>query len=154
MASLSWGKPKIRLVKLDEGDTVPETPTWIVVPTPVKDSTKLSTTEGETREAPLEGGGFEDSAQGKNTYLFEFEIYAKAGREKPVEDIDGVIDGHYKIEMQPEDPLVEGRVIDVCTLHCTETFDAAIGDKWKYTAKPLQPSDGASSVKREVVTFA
>jgi hypothetical protein len=148
MANLAWGKPKIRITKL--GGT--ETP--IVIPTPVEGSTQLTTTKGATREAPLEGGGFEDKAYNRNTYVFEFEIYAAKGREKPVEDVDGVIEGQYKIELQPEDPTVEGIIINKCILSVEDTYSAEIGKKWKYTADVLVPDGEGESISYEVVTFS
>jgi len=146
--NLSWGKPTIKITKLG---TTPGT--RIDIPTPVKDSTKLIPTKGTKREAPLEGGGNEDVAYEKNKYVLEFELYAKKGRAKPVEDEDGVIDGQYKLELQPEDPTVEGIIIDKGTLSVEDTFDASIGKKWKYTMDVLVPDTG-NQVKHEVVTFS
>ncbi len=143
MANLSWGKPTIKFV--DKGTTID-------IKNIVEGSTQLIPTKGTRREAPLEGGGFADLAYNKNTYVFEFEIYAVKGESKPVEDVDGVVEKHYGIKLQPEDPTVEGIVIEEAAISVEETYSAEIGKKWKYTCDVITPETG-SSVKHEVVTF-
>ena len=150
MAQISWGKPTIKIGKLGENDAAPTD--WIDIPTPVQGSTILTTTKGEKTEAPLEGGGFEDVRYNKNTYTLEFELYAKKGREKPVEDLDGVVSGLYALKLQPEDPTVDGISITKGVLSVEDTWDASIGGKWKYTLDVLIPSTG-NQVEWEVVTF-
>lgn len=144
MANLSWGKPIIKFV---DGETT------IDIKNIVEGSTQLIPTKGTRREAPLEGGGFADLAYNKNTYVFEFEIYAVKGESKPVEDVDGVVEKHYGVKLQPEDPTVEGIVIEEAAISVEETYSAEIGKKWKYTCDVITPETG-SSVKHEVVTFA
>ena len=143
MANLSWGKPTIKFV--DEGTTID-------IKNIVEGSTQLIPTKGTRREAPLEGGGFADLAYNKNTYVFEFEIYAVKGESKPVVDVDGVVEKHYGVKLQPEDPAVEGIVIDEAAISVEETYSAEIGKKWKYTCDVITPASG-NSVKHEVVTF-
>ncbi len=143
MANLSWGKPIIKFVD-DE--------TTIDIKNIVEGSTQLIPTKGTRREAPLEGGGFADLAYNKNTYVFEFEIYAVKGESKPVVDVDGVVEKHYGVKLQPEDPTVEGIVIEEAAISVEETYSAEIGKKWKYTCDVITPETG-SSVKHEVVTF-
>lgn len=153
MANLAWGKPKIRITELDPTTGQPaEGATPIIITDIVAGSTQLTTTKGTVREAPLEGGGFADKAYNRNTYALEFELYASKGKTKPVEDVDGVVSGQYKIELQPEDPTVEGIVINKSILSVEDTYSAEIGTKWKYTADVLAPETG-SSISFEVVTF-
>lgn len=147
---LSWGKPTIKIGKLGANGTAPAA--WIDIPTPVENSTKLTPTKGTKREAKIEGGENEAVKYTANTYVFEFEIRAGKGRTKPVEDADGVISGEYAVKLQPEDPTVEGIVIDRSTMSAEETFDTENGKKWKYTFDVLKPSEG-NQVKHEVVTF-
>jgi hypothetical protein len=144
MANLSWGKPTIKFVD-DKGATID-------IKNIVEGSTQLIPTKGTRREAPLEGGGFADLAYNKNTYVFEFEIYAVKGESKPVVDVDGVVEKHYSVKLQPEDPTVEGIVIEEAAISVEETYSAEIGKKWKYTCDVITPETGAS-VKHEVVTF-
>lgn len=147
---LSWGKPTIKIGKLGANGAVPTT--WIDIPTPVENSTKLTPTKGAKKEAKIEGGENEAVKYAANTYVFEFEIRAGKGRTKPVEDIDGVISGEYAVKLQPEDSSVEGIVIDRSAMSEEETFDTENGKKWKYTFDVLKPKTG-NQVKHEVVTF-
>ena len=149
MANVSWGKCKLWLGLLGASDAAPST--WIAVPTPVEDSTQLSTTKGDKMEAKIEGGEYEDVRYKRNTYALTFEIRATKGREKPVEDTDGVIDGFYALKLQPEDPEVEGLVIDKGILSMTPSYTTADGVVWEYTLDALAPKTG-DTVKFEVVT--
>lgn len=149
MANLSWGKPTIKLKKLVDGV---ETGAFIDVNLVVQGSTQLTSTKGTRREAPLEGGDFADLAYNKNTYVLEFEIYAKKGTSKPVTDVDGVINDEYAVYVQPEDSTVEGVKIPRSHLTMDYSFSADIGVKWKYTADVLPPTTGAS-ILHQVITF-
>lgn len=148
---LSWGKPVIKIGKLGDGGKAPAS--WIDIPTPVENSTKLTPTKGAKKEAKIEGGENEAVKYAANTYTFEFELRAGKGRAKPVEDIDGIISGEYAVKLQPEDPTVEGIVIDRSVMSMEETFDTENGKKWKYTFDVLKPSTG-NQVKHEVVNFS
>lgn len=148
---LSWGKPTIKIGKLGANGAAPTT--WIDIPTPVENSTKLTPTKGTKKEAKIEGGENEAVKYSANTYTFEFEIRAGKGRAKPVEDIDGVIAGEYAVKMQPEDSTVEGIVIDRSTMSEEETYDTENGKKWKYTFDVLKPATG-NQVKHAVVNFS
>lgn len=148
---LSWGKPTIKIGKLGANGAAPTT--WIDIPTPVENSTKLTPTKGAKFEAKVEGGANEAVKYAANTYALEFEIRAGKGRAKPVEDIDGVIAGEYAVKLQPEDPTVEGIIIDRSTMSEEETFDTENGKKWKYTFDVLKPKTG-NQVKHEVVNFS
>ena len=148
---LSWGKPTIKIGKLGDGGKAPSS--WIDIPTPVENSTKLTPTKGAKKEAKIEGGENEAVKYAANTYTFEFEIRAGKGRAKPVEDVDGVISGEYAVKLQPEDPTVEGIVIDRSTMSMEETFDTDNGKKWKYTFDVLKTATG-NQVKHEVVNFS
>lgn len=103
MAVLSWGKPRIFIKDLDS-----EAPKWEELPTPVENSTQLSTTKGTKQEAKVEGGENEDVRYGKNTYALVTNIRAAKGRKRPVSDEDGVVMHNYAIALQPEDKEVQG----------------------------------------------
>ena len=148
---LSWGKPVIKIGKLGDGGKAPTS--WIDIPTPVENSTKLTPTKGAKKEDKIEGGENEAVKYAANTYTFEFELRAGKGRAKPVEDIDGIISGEYAVKLQPEDPTDEGIVIDRSVMSMEETFDTENGKKWKYTFDVLKPSTG-NQVKHEVVNFS
>ena len=147
---LAWGKCTVKIGKVQENGNEPSS--WIDIPTPVENSTKLTPTKGKKMEAKIEGGENEAVKYGANTYTFEFEIRAGKGRKKPIEDVDGVIAGEYAIKLQPEDKTVEGIKIDRATLSLEETYDTENGTKWKYTADVLKPKTG-NQVKFEVINF-
>ena len=147
---LSWGKCTIKIGKLQSSGEAPSS--WIDIPTPVENSTKLTPTKGAKKEAKIEGGENEAVKYAANTYTFEFEIRAGKGRRKPVEDTDGVITGEYAVKLQPEDKTVEGIIIDRSVLSLEDTYDTDNGTKWKYTADVLKPKTG-NQVKFEVVNF-
>ena len=141
MAQLSWGKPSIEFGKCGANGAAPTT--WDKLAfDPVENSTKLTPTKGEKKEAKVEGGENEAVKYAKNTYVFEFEVRAAKGRSKPIVDVDGVVDGEYAIRLTPEDTTVEGILIDKATVSVEETFDIAEGKKWKYTFDVLQPATG------------
>lgn len=147
--SLSWGKCTIWISKLSDAGVAT---TWTKIPTPVEGSTTLSTSKGDKKEAKVEGGLYEGIKYNKNTYSLEFEIRAVKGRDKIAEDVDGVIDGEYKLLLQPEDSAVEGIQIDRGILSMEPSYTTEDGTKWKYTMDALIPSDESNSVKFEVVT--
>lgn len=147
---LAWGKCKVWTSKLEKGKPT----TWKEWPTPVEDSTNLTPTKGDKKEAKIEGGEYEAVKYGKNTYLVELEV--RQGNEdgtprtKPVEDIDGVVEGEYAMKLQPEDATVAGFTIDRCIISCEDSWNTADGGRWKYTFDALKPSEG-NTVKWGVI---
>lgn len=141
MAQLSWGKPKIEFGKLGADGAAPTK--WDKLEyDPVENSTKLTTSKGEKKEAKVEGGENEAVKYSRNTYAFEFEIRAAKGRSKPIEDEDGVVKEEYAVRLTPEDSSVEGILIDRATVSVEDTFDTSEGKKWKYTFDALKPAAG------------
>lgn len=141
MAQLSWGKPSIEFGKCGANGTVPTV--WRKLDyDPVENSTKLTPTKGEKKEAKVEGGENEAVKYAKNTFAFEFEIRAAKGRTKPIPDEDGVVEDEYAFRLTPEDAECEGILIDRSVVSVEETFDTAEGKKWKYTADVLKPAAG------------
>ena len=69
MAVIGWGKPRVFIKDLDAS-----APKWEELPTPVEDSTQLTTTKGDKQEAKIEGGENEDVKYGKNTYALALNI--------------------------------------------------------------------------------
>lgn len=141
MAVLSWGKPKLEIVKLVNG-AIPSTPTWTVLDTPVENTTKLNVEKGERKEAKEEGGGIVDVKVAKSKYSLEFELFEKKGATKPIVDEDGVIADDYAIRLTPEDPTMTGRLIEKASVSVEDTWDSENGGKWKYTFEGLQPATG------------
>lgn len=134
---LSWGKPRIFIQEVDDSSEK-----WIELPTPVEDSTQLSTTKGDKKEAKVEGGENEDVRFGKNTYALELSIRQAKGRKKPIADEDGVIMKNYKVALMPEDSDTEGFMIDKSSPSVEDTWSAADGGTWKYTFDALKAEEG------------
>lgn len=141
MAQLSWGKPTIEFGKCGANGALPTTWTKLSCD-PVENSTKLTPTKGEKKEAKVEGGENEAVKYARNTYAFEFEIRAAKGRQKPIPDADGVVEGEYAFRLTPEDETCEGILIERSVVSVEESFDTAEGKKWKYTVDVLKPDNG------------
>lgn len=129
MAVLSWGKPRLVIGKLDDNDAVTE---FIELPTPVENSTQLTTAKGDKKEAKVEGGENEDVKYGKNTYALATSIRAAKNRQRPLSDVDGVIAGNYVVFLQPEDPDAQGFVIDKSVASVEDSFTTEDGGIWAY----------------------
>lgn len=140
MATLSWGKPKIEIGLLGINGAAPTD--WIEVDNPVENTSKLNTEAGDKKEAKGEGGELVDTRTGKSKYVFEFELYAKKGKTKPIEDEDGVILDNYAVRLTPEDETLEGFILDKSSVSVVDTWDAENGKKWKYTFNALKPNAG------------
>lgn len=142
MAQLSWGKPSIEFGKCGANGAAPTTWTKLAFD-PVENSTKLTPTKGEKKEAKVEGGEVEAVKYAKNTYVFEFEVRAAQGRTKPIEDADGVVEGEYAFRLTPENAECDGFLIERAIVSLEETYDTAEGKKWKYTTDVLKPASGS-----------
>lgn len=145
MAILSWGKPDIYVKDLD-GDKV-----WKKFPVPAKDTTTLETTKGEKTEAKLEGGENEDVRYERNTYALNATIRATKGREKPIEDSDGIVGHNYAVALVPEDPQCEGFYIPKSEVSIEDTWSAADGGQWAYAFDALKPDGETKQVQWGVV---
>lgn len=127
MSVISWGKPRLLAKKLGGGGT------WFELPTPVQDSTELTTTKGDKKEAKIEGGENEDVKYERNTYSLAANIRAAKDRKKPFDDADGVIEGNYAFALVPEDATNRGFVFRKSVVSAADTFTAADGGIWEYT---------------------
>lgn len=141
MAILSWGKCKIETTTSTDG-APGELLNWTELDTPKKDTTKLTPTTGEEILALEEGGEVVDARYGKTTYQLEFDLFVKKGKERPFEDIDGLIAGEHAFRITPEDDTCEGIQIDRSVVRCEENYTTADGKMLHYVAKCLKPKTG------------
>lgn len=141
MAILSWGKCKIENTPSTDGAPGAEA-VWTALDTPKKDTTKLTPTTGEEVLAQEEGGEVVDARYGKTTYQLEFDLFVKKGKERPFEDIDGLITGEHAFRITPEDDTCEGIQIDRSVVRCEENYTTADGKMLHYVAKCLKPKTG------------
>lgn len=144
MSVISWGKPTIVVKKIGGSD-------YIKFPAGVENSTVLTTTKGEKKEAKIEGGENEDVRYGKNTYALTVEIRDVKDRPQPIKDHDGLVDGEYEVYLQPEDTTLNGLFIAKAVVSVEDNFTAENGATWVYTFDALKPADGSDQVKRGVV---
>ena len=139
MAILSWGKCLIEHSTSTDG--APGT-NWTAIDTPKEDTTKLTPSAGTEVNATEEGGEIVDSRTGKNTYLFEFDLFVKKGKERPFEDNDGIIAGEHAFRLTPEDEDCEGLQIDRSTVRVEESYSTADGKMLHYVVRCLKPKSG------------
>ncbi len=102
MAVILWGKCAITIEAVQGSST---TSTALTVPTPVQNSTTLSTERGEKHEALIEGGGNEAVRFDKGKFTLEFEVRFAKDRVMPLSDVshDGAINGEWKITVADAD---------------------------------------------------
>lgn len=139
---LKWGKPLLEIIKLVDGEIPSSSPQWTALDNPVQDSTQLATTEGDVAEANGEGGELVDAYVKASTYSLTFQLFAKKGSAKPIEDEDGVILDEYAIRLTPEDDTLPGFMLPKCRVSVVDTFTAADGERWQYTFRALKPTTG------------
>lgn len=134
----SWGKP--RVIAKKKGDT---TAKFVEFYYPVQDSSQLTTTKGDKKEAKIEGGENEAVKYNKNTYSFAIQnrIGLENGttvRKKPLADSDGVIEGEYELWVQPENPNGLGMHMETCIISVEDTFTAEDGIILTYTFEAVK----------------
>lgn len=139
MSILSWGKCLIEHSTSTDG--APGTD-WTAIDTPKEGTTKLTPSAGTEVNATEEGGEIVDSRTGKNTYLFEFDLFVKKGKERPFEDNDGIIAGEHAFRLTPEDEDCEGLQIDRATVRVEESYSTADGKMLHYVVRCLKPKTG------------
>lgn len=139
MSILSWGKCLIEHSTSTNG--APGTD-WTAIDTPKEDTTKLTPSAGTEVNATEEGGEIVDSRTGKNTYLFEFDLFVKKDKERPFEDNDGIIAGEHAFRLTPEDEDCEGLQIDRSTVRVEESYSTADGKMLHYVVRCLKPATG------------
>lgn len=137
MAKIAWGKPRLFVKNADE-----ENSNWYELATPVEDTTQLSAEKGDKLEAKIEGGENEDVKYKRSTYSLAFEIRKAKKRQAPFPSLDGVVNDHFAVLVQPEDPTVEGFYIEAATVSIDETFTAADGAKWVVTMEAVKAEKG------------
>lgn len=153
MKALSWGKPRIFIAPIESGVEGE----WAEVKTPVENSTKLTTTKGDKKEAKVEGGENECVKYNRNTYALEFGI--RIGLENdgsvtvpPFEEVDGVIQTTYAIKVQPENPDVPGLYIKNAVISLEDTWDAENGKINNYSCDVVKATSGKSMETTVIVT--
>lgn len=163
---IGWGKCSIIVKDLDT-----DSAKWTKLPTPKENTTKLTPTKGDKKEAPIEGGENEAVKYSANKYVLEYVLRRLAGRKKPYKDVNGVIQNRFAVFVQPEDITVPGPRIDETVVSLADEFSTEEGGiltynhdaikpetgnivKWCTTTKDLSTVKGGETVNDEDITFA
>jgi len=140
MAVITWGKPKIEFVKLESGK-MPNTPVWVSLPEIKEGTATLATEKGTKQEAIEEGGATVDVRYNANKYSFACDLFVKRGDEKAIKDENGVVKERYAVRLTPEDPTLDGWIMEHAAVSVEESWTSADGTLWKYTFDALKPLD-------------
>lgn len=136
---ITWGKP---LVEYGKHDTTGATTTWDVMPIQEEDTVNLSTEKGNAYELWGEGHELVARKVGASKFILELDIFIDKGEEKPIPDVDGVIEGTYGVRLTPEDDTLTGFLMPACAVEVEETWSSAKGSMVKYTFTALKPKTG------------
>lgn len=134
MSVTSWGKCSIFIQKV--GTKKNE---WDKLDTPKEDSTQITPTKGDTMTQTEEGGGTVDRKTKKSTYEAAYQLFYKKAVAQPFQTIDGVIEGNYRLAIQPEDPELPGVYMGNTTVGAEEAYTTADGALITYTHSALIP---------------
>ena len=125
---VGWGKPGVYIKDLDV-----ENGKWEKTPTPAENTTKLTPTKGEKKEATVEGGDPEDIKYNANKYALEYQIRRTSGRKMPISHDDGVVAHRYAIVVVPENRLAPGPYLPETAVSVDDAFTTADGGTDLYT---------------------
>lgn len=139
---ISWGIPTIKVYKYN-GATAGSTP--ITFPTPVEGSTQLSSEKGDKMEARVEGGEAEAIKYKRGKYALTLQIRRGAGRQMPIKGVDGVVQGEWKVELEPEQKNegAPGFTIQKAVCSYEDTYTSEDGAIRTYTFESLKSGDGS-----------
>lgn len=134
MSVTSWGKCSVFVQPI--GSTKNE---WDKLDTPKEDTTQVNPTKGDTMTQTEEGGGTVDRKTKKSTYEAVYQLFIKKGVAQPFQTIDGVVEGNYRLAIQPEDAELPGVYMGNTTVGAEEAYTTADGALITYTHSALIP---------------
>lgn len=134
MSVTSWGKCSIFVQPVGSAKNE-----WDKLDTPKEDTTQVNPTKGDTMTQTEEGGGTVDRKTKKSTYEAVYQLFIKKGVAQPFKTIDGVIEGNYRLAIQPEDPELPGVYMGNTTVGAEEGYTTADGALITYTHSALIP---------------
>lgn len=134
MSVTSWGICSIFRQKI--GTTKNE---WDKLDTPKEGTTQITPTKGDTMTQTEEGGGTVDRKTKKSTYEAAYQLFYKKGVGQPYSTIDGVVEGNYRLAIQPEDPELPGVYMGNTTVGAEEAYTTEDGALITYTHSALIP---------------
>lgn len=134
MSVTSWGKCSIFIQPVGSAKNE-----WDKLDTPKEETTQVTPTKGDTMTQTEEGGGTVDRKTKKSTYEAAYQLFIKKGVSQPFKTIDGVVEGNYRLAIQPEDPELPGVYMGNTTVGAEEAFTTADGALITYTHSALIP---------------
>ena len=139
---ISWGIPTIKAYKY-VGATAGNTA--ITFPTPVEGSTELSSEKGDKMEALVEGGEAEAIKYKRGKYTLTFQIRRGAGRVMPIKGVDGVVQGEWKVTLEPEQRAEGAPGFTMLKAVCSyeDSYTSEDGAIRTYTFESLKAGDGS-----------
>jgi hypothetical protein len=142
MAIILWGKPIFTVTAV--GGAAADQSANLTIPTPVADSTQLTTDAGDEHTADIEGGGYEARRFDKNTYTLEFTVRFADGRTMPFEDKshDGNVTGTYKFKVTSDETGAPSMTMQEATVRYEDEYNADDGARRHYYAQSLVPASG------------
>ena len=134
---IGWGKCCIIVKDLDKTGAK-----WTVLGIPKENTTKLTPTKGDKKEAPIEGGENEDVKYSANKYALEYTLRRNSKRKKPFADKNGIIEHHYAVFVQPENKAVPGPRMENTVVSLSDEFSTEDGGLLTYSHDGLKPDSG------------
>ena len=153
---IAWGQPKMWYTELVNG-AVAALARWKSIFPPQEGTTNVSVTEGERRQAKVEGGKTIAARKDADEFTLNFTEYARTPDtgvepEMPFQKAhDGVIGGEYAIKLQPEYAGAVGLQVDRCNASVQPNWTAEIGTTFAFSCQLLMPEDGSDMAKWQVV---
>ena len=139
---LSWGKCELKVEPITGSGAVIESATTF--PIPVEDSTQLTPTQGDKKEATVEGGDVVASRTNAAKYTLTTRIRLHSSlKTPPLGDGDGQIAGEYKVTITPLENAVAPKVVlNRCSASAMFNYTSADGVDIQYDFDVLKPASG------------
>lgn len=134
MSVIAWGKPSIFIQPVGAKKNE-----WTKLDTPKESTTQLNPTKGDVMEAKEEGGGVVDRKVKKSTYELVYQLFIKKGMAQPFKTMDGIVEGNFRIAVQPEDPDIPGVYLGNTAVGAEESLSTEEGSLISYTHSGLIP---------------
>ena len=147
---ITWGKPTVEFGLTGENDAAASS--FKAMPTIEENTCLLSTVKGNAQELYGEGHELVARKMQKSYKQLAMSVFIPSGVEDPIEDEDGVINGHYSVRLTPEDETLDGFIMRKCSVEVEEEWSSAKGKMLKYIFSSLKPSDGGKMLEKYVKT--
>lgn len=134
MSVTSWGICAIFAQKVGTAKNE-----WDKLPTPNDGTTNVAPTKGDTMTQVEEGGGIVDRKTKKSTYEAAYQLFIKKNQSQPFKTIDGIVEGNYRLAIQPEDAELPGVYMGNTTIGTEEAYTTEKGALITYTHSALIP---------------